>query len=342
MSTSISEKTIEDILAADKAILAEILSLSASDLSLIIRQKQLKSGKLDLLYLHKTELLLIELKVVAFYRGILKQINDYCTDLMELQSQNRIINADIRKILLVTNARPADIDLCRREQIELIVYKPQDILAKFFENFKQMTYFLRIESADYGVTWLRLLKPTLALLSNGNSIEQICQSLNKSSNTIRNRLSVAMRLQLVSKFKHKYFLTDLGNALLSKSNSEGEDEFNQEQIDLLADFIMENPFFSTVTFTIFSIIESAFVLSKSIYPVPFERLRDYFVELVGKASTWKKAKARDTATYIFSNYACELQFLSKVNNYFYLTPRGIRAVLLLQLNRSLKLIESQG
>ena len=52
-------------------------------------------------------------------------------------------------------------------------------------------------------------------------------------------------------------------------------------------------------------------------------------------------RARQTATYIFSNYACELEYLVKVNNEFFLTPKGIQAILLLQLNRSIKLIESR-
>jgi hypothetical protein len=68
-------------------------------------------------------------------------------------------------------------------------------------------------------------------------------------------------------------------------------------------------------------------------------MRDFFVKSVGKESTWKTPKSRETATYIFSNYACDLQLLTKINNSFYLTPNGIQAILLLQLNRSIKLIE---
>ena len=76
------------------------------------------------------------------------------------------------------------------------------------------------------------------------------------------------------------------------------------------------------------------------YPVPIKDAEDYFVKSVGKSDTWKAKKTKETATYIFSNYACELEFLTKINNTFYLTPKGIQAILLLQLNRSLKLIES--
>jgi len=341
MTTTVSEKTIEDILTADKTILAEILSVNFSDLSLVTRQKALKSGNLDLLYLHKNKLFLIELKVVDFYKDIVKQINGYHEDLKELQHHNRLIKADIRKIVMVTRARPSDLELCNRNGIKLIIYKPEEVLSKFFENFRQLAYFLNIESADYGVVRLGLLKPALLLLSKGYSTNQISGTLKKSVKTIGNRLMVARRLNLVTKFQNEYFLTDFGNSLLAQGEPKIDDKFNLQQVDLLARFVMENPFFSPVTFTIFSIVESAFVLSKSNYPVPFNKLRDYFIESVGKASTWKREKAKDTAAYIFSNYACELQFLSKVSNHFYLTPLGIHAVLLLQLNRSIKLIETQ-
>ncbi|TKJ44385.1 hypothetical protein CEE36_01180 [candidate division TA06 bacterium B3_TA06] len=341
MTTSISEKTIEDILTADKTILAEILSVNFSDLSLVARQKTLESGNLDLLYLHKNELLLIELKVVDFYKEIINQINGYYEDLIELQSYNRLIKAPIKKTVMVTGAKPSDLKLCDRNGIELIVYKPEDVLSKFFDNFREMAYFLKIESADSGVVRLGLLKPTLLLLVKGGSLDQISANLKKSKKTIGNRLTVASRLNLVTKFQKQYFLTDFGSTFLAEGDSTINDRFSQEQLDLLAKFIMENPFFSSVTFTIFSMVESVFVLSKSNYPVPFHKLRDYFIESIGKSSTWKRERAKDTATYIFSNYACELQLLSKVSNHFYLTPLGIHAVLLLQLNRSIKLIESQ-
>ena len=77
MSYKISEKIIEDILTTDKSILSEILNINHSDLNLIARQKILNSGKLDMLYLYKDEILLIELKSVPFYSNVIIQINNY-------------------------------------------------------------------------------------------------------------------------------------------------------------------------------------------------------------------------------------------------------------------------
>ena len=65
---NITEKVIEDIFIANKSLLANILSVNQSDLNLIARQKKFENRRImDMLYLHKNELLLIELKAVQFY-----------------------------------------------------------------------------------------------------------------------------------------------------------------------------------------------------------------------------------------------------------------------------------
>jgi len=85
MTTSVTEKVIEDILSADRSILAGVLSVNQGDLSPIARQKKFDSRRiLDLLYLHQNELLLIELKAVPFYSDIIAQINDYHNELLKL------------------------------------------------------------------------------------------------------------------------------------------------------------------------------------------------------------------------------------------------------------------
>lgn len=340
-NNSTSEKVIEDILTADKSILAELLSVSASDLSLIARQKIVTSGKIDLLYLHKDELILIELKAVPFYRDIIRQINGYEKDLIELQGQNKLINARIKKIILVVLAKENDFEECQQENCELRTYKIENVLSKYYENFKELSSFLKIQSGDFGVVRLGLIKNTLSCISEGIHIKEICELESKSEKTIKNKISIAQHLNLVAKFRKNFFLTDLGSQFVELDEKMVDDRLNQEQIELLSGFINENPFYSPITYTIYTLIESVFILSKTFYPVPKEALKDYFVKSVGKGSTWRMPRARETATYIFSNYACELEYLVKVNNEFFLTPKGIQAILLLQLNRSIKLIESR-
>lgn len=301
ISNSVSEKIIEDILTSDKSILSEVLSLNFSDLSLIARQKIVSSGKLDMLYLHKDEMLLIELKVVPFYKEVITQINNYEIDLIVLQNQNKLINSSIRKIIVVTGARENDYKVCKENKIDLIVYKPEIILSKYYENFKELSSFLKIQSGDYGVVRLGLIKNTLSYLGEGVSIKEICKLENKSEKTIRNKISVAQLLGLVSKFKQTFFLTDLGNQFVELGEKIVDDRLNQEQIELLSNFIKETPFFSSISYTIFALIETVFVLSKNSYPVSKDAVKDYFVKSVGKTETWRADRARETATYIFSN-----------------------------------------
>jgi len=341
MISSISEKIIEDILSSDKSILSEVLSLNFSDLSLIARQKIVPSGKLDLLYLHRDEMLLIELKIVPFYKNIITQINSYENDLVNLQEQNKLINSKIKKVILVTFANKNDRKICDERNISLITFRPEIILEKYYENFKELSAFLKIQSGDYGVVRLGLIKKTLGYLAKGTELSEICKLENKAKKTIRNRISVAQLLGLVDKFRDSFYLTELGSQFANLGEKIVDDRLNEEQVELLSNAVKENPFFSSITYTIISLIETVFVLSKNSYPVSHESVKDYFIKSVGKTETWKAEKTKETATYIFSNYACELEFLAKVNNEFYITPKGIQAILLLQLNRSIKLIDSK-
>jgi hypothetical protein len=338
----ISERVIEDILSFDRSVLAELLGLNVNDLSLVSRQKRLASGNLDLLYLCGDQLLLIELKAVPFYYDVIGQIQGYFEDLCELQSQRKLIDAPISRIILVTGAAPADFERCKREGIQLSTYDPQLVLSRYYQDFRELSPFLKIQSSDYGMWRLSLLTTTLRLLSQGRPLQDICGIEARSKNTIRNRLSVAARLALVTKHKGEFFLTDLGNEFLNACADGLPDRLSEQQIDTLSTYVMGNPFYSSVTYTILALVEAIFVLARNSYPVPTVLAQDYFVKSVGKVATWKTKRAQETAFNIFSNYACELEFLANVDQHLYLAPRGIRAILLLQLNRSIRLIESQN
>jgi predicted transcriptional regulator len=337
----ISERIIEDILVLDRRILANILELSVNELTLLARQKRLDSGILDLLYVYQKELLLIELKVVSFYDDIIEQINGYESDLIVLQNHTKLIDAPIRKFVFVTSYKKKDETKCSSNDIELRIINPTQILNEYHEDFKELSQFLTIKSGDYGVVRIGLINSTLQYLGKGLSLKTITKKENRSIKTIRNRISVAIQLGLVIKHEDKFFLTELGVSFI-KSNPKIDDFITEEQVDILYSHLKDNPLISSIAYTIFSIVESVFILSKSTYPIPFKTLQNYFVRTVGKTDTWQTEKAKKTATYIFSNYATELELLSKLNNDFFITPKGIQAVLLFQLNRSIKLIETKS
>jgi hypothetical protein len=340
MKKEISERIIEDILCADKRILADVLSVNVSRLNILARQKALNSGKLDVLCLYDNELLLIELKVTNFYNGIILQLHNYARDLRQLQKENKLINTKIREIALVTGFSSRDKKTCEESGVELLKYEPDSVLKKYYEDFKEISYFLKIQSGDFGVWRLSLLNTTLSLLGLGKTVKEIAIIEGKSEKTINNRLNIAIQLGLVSKFKYSFFLTEFGEIFIKNKDRNTDDILSFEQIEQLDKYLIENPFISSITYSIYSVVESVFVLAKNEYPVPFEKLRTYFVESVGKSETWRTERARTTATNIFCNYSCELELLAEIDNCYFITPKGIKSILLLQLNRSIKLIEA--
>jgi hypothetical protein len=84
VTSEVRESEIEDIFAQYPVLLRGVLGLS-NDIFLVSRQMTLPSGRLDLVYSHLSELLLIELKVESFQRQFVKQVLDYKTDLLMLQ-----------------------------------------------------------------------------------------------------------------------------------------------------------------------------------------------------------------------------------------------------------------
>src|SRR3989338_960088 len=343
-SFNTTEKIIEDIFTSNKSLLANLLLVNSSDLSQIARQKKFDSKRrMDLLYLHKNELVLIDLKAVPFYQDIINQINDYYNELQKLQLQSKLIKGNIIKIVLVTHANKEDRKRCESEKIKLIEFDLEDILSQYYQNFRELSAFLNIEPSARGVTRLYLLKTTLNLLNKGHSFEEICKIENIAHNTIFNRLAVAHLLNLVEKNKKNYTLTAFGKKIIEVENKiVSEERFNQVQFEILSEFVKDNPFFSQITFSIMSVVDTIFILSKSEYPVKYNKFQDFFVRSLGKDKSWKQPQAQLTGTYHFANYAEELGFIQKIKNDLFLTPKGIQAILIFQLNRSIKLINARS
>lgn len=342
-SFNVTEKTIEDIFTSDKSLLADVLSVNQSDLSQIARQKKFSNQRImDMLYLFRNELLLIELKVVPFYRDIISQINNYYDELLKLQSRSKLIKTKINKIILVTNARKDHYSLCKKENINLIKFDLEEVLTRYYQNFRELSAFLNIQPSARGVTRLYLLKSTLHLLEKGHSFEQICKIENRASNTIHNRLAVAGLLNLVEKNKKNYTLTNLGKRIIEEEDKISNERFNEKQFELISDFVKENPFFSQINFSIMSVVDTIFILSKAEYPVKYDTFQDFFVRSLGKDKTWKQPQAQLTGTYHFVNYAEELGFIQRVDKHVFLTSKGIQAILIFQLNMSIKLINARN
>src|SRR5438067_8922634 len=99
----IRESQIESVLVSAPLLTKNLLQLE-DEPRLLVRQMILASGRLDLLYAHKTNLLLVELKVVPFHARFVRQVLQYRIDLINLQTSGKLVRGDVLPYLLCPSA----------------------------------------------------------------------------------------------------------------------------------------------------------------------------------------------------------------------------------------------
>ncbi len=87
-------------------------------------------------------------------------------------------------------------------------------------------------------------------------------------------------------------------------------------------------------------VESAFLVARNSYPIKVNELQKMFRIVRGKISEWHMGKTFSTTTYTFLDFAVELELLGKIGKDIVITPAGFRFVLMLQLHKSIKMIDS--
>lgn len=340
---NISESQIEDALVANLVFLARTLKLP-TDVKLIARQLRLKSGeeRIDLLLSSGKSLCLIELKVVDFSEDWLKQIISYRDELINLQNADELVSGEILCFLLITDAKETDIKLAKQSGINVIVYQPIDALKNYYENLAAVAPFLKMKPNDYGVFSLGLISRALLQLSDGiTKQEDIAEKTGLSKQSIHNHLKVAKEFGLVRERDKHYFLTDIGDQYVQSCNKDTLiDQLTERQVEILKHFVADDPFYSSTVFGVYSIVESAFLLSRNSYPIELLELRKMFQNISGKVKEWQAEKSLSTATYTFLNFAIDLELLGKIGQQIVITPAGFRFILMLQLHKSIEMIES--
>jgi hypothetical protein len=141
----------------------------------------------------------------------------------------------------------------------------------------------------------------------------------------------------------KYRLSDLGKKYIWGKDTKAPAEFmSDEQAKILQDFIIKDPFVSRTIFGIHTLVEVIFTLSKNTHPVSLDMVMDYFRKSSGKYFEWSSDKTIADGTKMYSNYATELGLIGRVGDKFYITPDGVRFVLLLQLHKAIKMVDALG
>jgi PD-(D/E)XK nuclease superfamily len=338
----IRESEVEEALVSNLSIITSLLGLK-SEPKLLTRQLHLNTeSRIDLLLLSGKQLVLIELKVTRYYSEHKEQILRYRQEIEKLQTQGELPSGQVNCYLMVTSYLPAHLSECQRENVSLIKYSPEIVLSSHYQNLLKSTPFLRIKPNDYGVFSLGLINRTLVQLQNGEMTEKgISQNIGLSLNTVRNHLKTAIELGLARKRNYKYFLTDLGDDYTRLGNAgKLQDQISERQAELLRQYIAKAPFSSSIVFGIYAIVETTFLLSRNTYPVEFKTLTGHFTTVSGKVFEWKQEKSKSTATYTFLNFAIDLGLLGKLGTKVVITPSGFRFILMLQLHKSIEMIDS--
>jgi hypothetical protein len=285
---------------------------------------------------------LIELKTDSFNEEHIKQILAYKEELGKLQQEKNLIGGNIIPVLLVTGFNRQDFEVCEENGIRIYKYSPVDILTKYYEKVASIAKFMKIRPIDLGVFNIGLINRVLKGLENGlPTLKMISEFSQLSVRSVTHHLKFAIELGLVTQRKNRYYLTDIGLDYVSlEDESLTRDELSTEQAMLIRDYIAKDPFYSPIVFGIYTIVESTFFLVRNNYPVDFEELKGFFLKMSGKKHEWQATKSLSTATYTYLNYAIRLGLLGKIGKQIVITPAGFKFILMLQLHKSIEMVES--
>jgi hypothetical protein len=335
----IRESQIEDIFATQLDDVKKLLSLDAS-IALINRQKKLPSGGiLDLLFLSSNDLLLLELKAVRSEIIFCDQVIDYRNEIISLQPKNEFPNLPIKTFLVCPDFLDSHKEYCLKNDVIPIQFSPYELLKNFYFKVKAISRLINLKPSNHGLWNFNLLNRILYSINGETTLTDLIQRTKLSKSTIGSYLRLSSELGL-TKVKPNISLTELGIEYVKNKDEEKPIEFISEaQTDVLKNFITSNPFSSPAIFGIYSAVETIFVLSKNFYPVPLKEASRQFTYLAGKYNEWA-AKAQNDAFIMYSNYCIDLGLLAKVNRDYYITPSGIRFILLLELNKSILFVNS--
>ena len=197
-TVEVRESEIEDIFAQYPLLLRGVLKLS-HDIFLVARQKSLPSGRLDLVYSHLSDLLLIELKVEPFQKPFVKQVLDYKDDLISMQRRGEFIKGDVSAVLPCPRVAQGDSRFARDEGVKAIPYDPGEVLLEFYRNAPLDTRYLSVQPTDKGVWRIGIINESLYLADKYRTIQEIATERRQSPKTISNQLRLAEELGLIRK-----------------------------------------------------------------------------------------------------------------------------------------------
>lgn len=332
----IRESQIEDIFATQIDEVKTILSIQES-LTLIDRQRKVNSGRIDLLFLSSTFLHLLELKAVTSRKEVCDQTIGYRNDLLDLQSAKQLPSLPLKSYLVCPKFVDSHRSYCHENNIVPVEFSPYELLKNYYYKVKTISNFISLKPSNHGLWNLHLFNPILYVIRAPTDISSLSSTIGKSKSTVGSYLRLAGELGLVD-LDSGIQLSRLGKQYVAFRDN-NMIKLNEKQVDLLKNYIVKNPFSSPAIYGIYTAVETIFLLSKNHYPVPLEVAHVFFTTISGKQNEWASKASRDVFI-MYSNYALDLGLLAKIERDYYITPSGIKFLLLLELNKSILFVDS--
>jgi len=300
------------------------------------------SGRLDLLYVSGQQVLVVELKVEDATPAFVAQVAAYAADLRAMQDEGRLPSGPVVSVLLCPSFDEETSRICVESDVQAVQYAPEEVLAEFFRRLKALSKFIELRPSDHGIWNIHLIHRALYQLHTAPATAtKIAGQVGLAPVSVSNQLRFAAELGLTQRSGRLHRLTLLGTEYVDQRNPDAPPEhLSDGQAMVLREAIVKNPFASPVVFGIYSLVETVFNLARNRYPVEQKLVIDNFRATTGKLFDWAADKSAYHGTHMYANYGVELGLLGRTGDALYLTPAGLRFILLLQLHRSLQLIDA--
>lgn len=337
----VRESQVEDVLATHMDLAQRVLGTPEA-VSLLARQMNVPSGRLDLLYVSGQQVLVVELKVEDAAPAFVAQVAAYAADLRAIQDERRLPAGPVVAILLCPSFDEETIRMCAERDVQAVRYAPEEVLAEFFRRLKALSRFIELRPSDHGIWNIHLIHRALYQLHIAPAAAtEIAGRIGLAPVSVSNQLRFAAELGLTQQDGRVHRLTSLGTGYVEERNADAPPEHVSDgQATVLREAIVKNPFASPVVFGIYCLVETVFNLARNSYPVNQRLVIDNFRATTGKLFDWAADKSAYHGTHMYANYGVELGLLGRTGDALYLTPAGLRFILLLQLHRSLQLIDA--
>lgn len=348
----VQESQIRDILASSPSIARDSLNIK-DNIDLLRKEYSLPRGRLDLLFISRDKLHLVELKVISPEKEFVDQVLKYKDDLEVEKKEGKLTNLDIIPYLACPKGSFTDDieEYCRKNGVILLELDLRKLLEKFYNEFVFSLEFVDVKPVAGVFLAPFVLNPMLYHLKDDGPCTP--EELVKAKTMYKEHYAHRKPVWLIGKTyvplaeafglaqrtsDSKISLTEIGIKYVDCDLWRPKD-MSDAQAKFIRAYIIKNPFGSSINYGLYSLVEAVLELSKNIHPVPKKMAVEYFIKKVGKFYDWKRVRRKQF--YYYARFAEQLGLIGIAGKDLYITPTGLNFVLQLQLHKALAMVRSR-